>query len=183
MRSIALIFVLLSLLVCGCGRSRSASRGDGAAVAERPTPKPELQTPAPSQRLPVGTIRIGDRAHSPTWQVEIASKEADRNHGLMFRRVLADDRGMLFFMPGDDDWAFYMRNTYISLDMIFIDRHWRVVGLSTNTRPLTEALHRSGRPCRYVLELAAHQARRNGIRVGTRMEFKAPVAGPAEGRP
>ena len=105
-------------------------------------------------------------------QVEIAATTRERERGLMFRRSLGADRGMLFVFPAAGDWPFYMRNTYIPLDMVFIDRHWRVVGIAANTRPLTETHHQPGVPCRYVLELGAHQARKNGIVAGTRLAFE-----------
>ncbi len=180
MRLQAAILITLTLAPYACGRSRPVARQDAAAAA----PKRQFQAAPASQpaALALGKVRISGRTHSPTWTVEVVSTEADRSRGLMYRRALADDRGMMFLMPHDDDWAFYMRNTYVALDMIFVDEHWRVVGVSANTRPLTEELHRSGRPCRYVLELAAHQARRSGIQVGTHLSFVAPAGTPARGR-
>ncbi len=132
---------------------------------------------AVTARLVRGHIRIEGRKHGPDIRVELAVAEDERNCGLMHRRSLAKDAGMLFVMPYDHHWAFYMRNTYIALDMIFIDKDWSVVGVSSNTRPLTEVRHRSPEQCRYVLELAAHQARRYGIVAGTRLVYDGPTRG------
>lgn len=172
----------LAMCMIACGRSQPVAVADTATVEHSHTALAAAGRAA-EVALALGRVRVRGRSDSPVWQVEIAERPDDRGRGLMFRRALPDDRGMIFLMPNDDDWAFYMRNTYVPLDMIFIDRGWRVVGISANTRPLTEALHRPGRPCRYILELAAHQARRNGITVGTRLEFeRSPPADKAGAR-
>lgn len=157
-----------------------APAGSAAGAHTRASTSGGRSAPAASEgtepaRLPLkwGVVTLPDRRHGPSWRVEIAAAEHERARGLMYRRSLAEDRGMIFLMPGDHDWAFYMRNTYIPLDMVFIDRDWRVVGVQANTRPLTETLRRGGAPCRYVLELAAHQARKHGIRSGTRLALRA----------
>lgn len=178
---------LLCALV-GCQRHTSppppktqpaAARTDTQAAPTAPVSEP-AHAAADVMLAERGTITIAGRTHAPTWRLELAIDKADRSRGLMFRKRVADDAGMLFFMGHDDDWAFYMRNTYVALDMIFIDKDWQVVGVVANTRPLTETLRQVGRPSRYVLELNAHQARDNGIRPGTRMVFsRTPVAGSA----
>lgn len=119
-----------------------------------------------------GEIRIAARPAGPAIQVELARTEPEREQGLMFRKSLADDRGMLFFMPYDNDWVFYMRNTYISLDMIFIDADWVVAGVLENVAPLTETHRSVGKASRYILELGAHQAAHLGIAAGTRLDFR-----------
>lgn len=127
-----------------------------------------------------GNVEIAGRSHGPTFVVELAKTEQQRNRGLMYRREMADDHGMLFFMPGDSDWAFYMRNTYLPLDMVFIDAQWRVVGVLANVTPLTETLRRAGAPNRYVLELNAHVAKKHGIRVGSVLRLTADSASAAQ---
>ena len=84
----------------------------------------------------------------------------------MFRRSLGADRGMLFVFPAAGDWPFYMRNTYIPLDLVYLDAKGRVVGVLENLRPLDETRRSVGRPARYVLEVNAHSARRWGLAVG-----------------
>ena len=119
-----------------------------------------------------GVMRIADRPNSPTIDLELARKDGERQQGLMFRHRMADDHGMLFFMPYDNDWVFYMRNTYIPLDMVFIDRDWRVAGIVENVPPLTEDHRSVGKESRYVLELTAHNATKLGIRAGTKLLFE-----------
>ena len=162
-----------------CGRNQPVAAQDVSAAL--PVAVEARVGSTREAKLALGRVSVRDRASPAAWQVEIAERPGDISHGLMFRRTLDSDRGMIFLMPKDNDWAFYMRNTYVALDMVFIDRNWRVVGVAANTRPLTETHHQSGRPCRYVLELAAHQARKTGIVVGTRLELQRLPAGPSEG--
>ncbi|MBM4344409.1 MAG: DUF192 domain-containing protein [Deltaproteobacteria bacterium] len=112
------------------------------------------------------------RAPSPVLRVEVARTAEERAQGLMYRTSLADDAGMLFVMPGDDTWGFYMRNTYIALDMVFVDAGWAVAGVLANVAPLTEATRRIDRPSRYVLELRAHRAAELGLVPGARLDVR-----------
>ena len=143
--------------------------------------------PDPNANLFLGRaeVTIAGREHSPVITVELARTPGERSQGLMFRKVLAPDAGMLFIMPGDDKWGFYMRNTYISLDMLFVDALGEVVGLLANVPPLTEDTRKVERPSRYVLELAAHRAGELHISVGTHLIIRQlPDAGvPGPGLP
>ncbi len=167
-----------SLLVYGCAQTPIKP----PPVEPRPIPPAPAVVEAP-ERIEhfAGRGRIGivDAAQAPKIEIELARTDAERQQGLMYRKALADEQGMLFFMPYDNDWAFYMRNTYVRLDMIFIDADWRVVGVVENVTPLTEDHRQVGVPSRYVLELAAHQAAKRGIKAGTRLDFSAQADAPA----
>lgn len=165
------------VLLAACAR-----QPDPGPVARRPAgdvPTPAAEATAPSAPraadllLPRrGTMTVVGRSAGPTFQVELAIDEAERTRGLMFRRRLADDAGMLFFMGRDHDWQFWMRNTYIPLDMLFLDAELRVVGVVANVPPLTEAMRSCGKQSRYVLELGAHQAERHGLRPGVQFRLE-----------
>jgi len=147
----------------------------GAARAQ-----PQADQGATSVQLPErGELRVAHRPAAAAIQVELARTELERERGLMFRKSIADGHGMLFFMPDDNDWVFYMRNTYIPLDMIFVASDWVVVGVLENVAPLTETHRSVGRPSRYILELGAHQAAHQGIATGTRLDFTRLADGPA----
>lgn len=119
-------------------------------------------------------VRLADGPPgAPVIAVELARTKDERSQGLMFRRQLADNAGMLFVMPGDDDWGFYMRNTYIALDMVFVDRDGVVVGVIANVPPLTEQTRQVGGPSHYVLELRARRAAELGIAAGTRLQIQS----------
>ena len=92
--------------------------------------------------------------------------EPARERGLMFRRFLAPDRGMLFDFEIERPVMMWMKNTYLPLDMVFLDRSGRVVGLAENTVPQSEKIIPSGAPAYGVLELNAGTAARIGLKIG-----------------
>ncbi len=107
--------------------------------------------------------------------VEIAANDASRSQGLMFRDELARNRGMLFIFPDQRMRAFWMRNTRIPLDIIYIDREFKVVSISANTPPCRSASNRcpsypSAGPAQYVLEINAGLAAELGLEPGDRIE-------------
>lgn len=107
-----------------------------------------------------------------TVTVEIAATPAQRERGLMFRRELPSAGGMLFIFPSESDHRFWMKNTALSLDIIFIGSNLRVVGMQTDAVPYSERRLSVGKPSRYVLEVAAGFCAREGIQVGDRVEFR-----------
>jgi hypothetical protein len=101
--------------------------------------------------------------------VELATNSAERAVGLMYRKELPEGRGMLFDFHDDQPVQFWMHNTYISLDMIFIAGDGRVVRVAENAKPMSDELIPSGRPVRAVLEVIAGTARKFGIATGDRV--------------
>jgi hypothetical protein len=110
-----------------------------------------------------------------TFSLEIASTPGERARGLMHRKTLAADRGMVFVFPFPDDQTFYMKNTYVALDMIFVSTDRTVVGIVENARPLTLDLRSVGRPSQLVIELPAHTCRKVGIEEGSKVSFEPPL--------
>lgn len=90
----------------------------------------------------------------------------------MYRNELGKDEGMLFLFPDERDQSFWMKNTPLSLDIIFMDTRGRVVGIVRDTIPFSTRAVSVGVPSRYVLEVRAGLARRNGIVVGDTARFK-----------
>ena len=111
--------------------------------------------------------RSGQR-HS--FQVEVARNQNDRAQGLMFRRSMAPDRGMLFDFERVEPVSMWMQNTYLSLDMLFIRPDGTIARIAANTEPLSTRTIPSGEPILAVLELNAGTAARLGIRAGDRVE-------------
>lgn len=105
-----------------------------------------------------------------TFQVEVARNDADRAQGLMFRRSMAPDRGMLFDFGRVEPISMWMQNTYISLDMLFIRPDGTIARIAANTEPLSTRTIPSGEPVLAVLELNAGTAARLGIKPGDRVE-------------
>ena len=110
--------------------------------------------------------------------LEIAATPAERERGLMYRSSLAEGRGMLFVFERDEDHEFWMKNTLIPLDMIFIAADGQVVGIHADARPLSTAGIGVGRPSRYVLEVPGGYAARRGVATGDRVEFSGVPASP-----
>jgi len=103
--------------------------------------------------------------------LEIADTPPARNRGLMYRNALPDGRGMLFVFQEDAEHEFWMKNTFIPLDMIFISADRRIVGVHANATPQSTASIGVGAPSRYVLEVPGGWAARHGIARGDRVEL------------
>ncbi len=166
--------IVMSTLI-GCGAAGSAPE----AVAEGPRETPENAETAD------GDPSIGAEAHvaSPEVRllgtheaqvrvrVQVAREEFDRERGLMFRRHLDADAGMLFVFEQMEPLSFWMENTFIPLDVLFIDGGGRIVGIVTDTVPLTQDLIEVDAPSQYVLEVNAGFVRRHGIEAGSQVEL------------
>ncbi|PLX90289.1 MAG: hypothetical protein C0614_00860 [Desulfuromonas sp.] len=98
--------------------------------------------------------------------VEIADDDATRSKGLMNRRSLPSMTGMLFVYEENRPRSFWMKNTYIPLDMIFLDRDGKIVNIVEKTQPLSVRSCRSVLPARYVIEVNAGFCEKYGVAVG-----------------
>ena len=129
---------------------------DGGPGEERKTPalKRAVVVLQPGGR----TVRV---------DAEVVESEQDRARGLMFRKELAARSGMLFIFDRQEVQTFWMKNTYISLDMLFIDEAMKVVGMVENADPMTEERRQVKTPSRYVLEVKGGFCKREGIKAGT----------------
>ncbi len=109
---------------------------------------------------------------SHTFRVDLAVTPRQRAHGLMFRRSMAADEGMLFLFDRERQRSFWMKNTFLALDMIFLDRSGVIVRIARDTVPLDETSIRSRVPAFAVLEVLAGTARRLGLQVGDRVRHR-----------
>ncbi|WP_423790745.1 DUF192 domain-containing protein [Microvirga solisilvae] len=105
-----------------------------------------------------------------SFQVEVARNDADRAQGLMYRRSMAPDRGMLFDFGRVEPVSMWMQNTYLSLDMLFVRQDGTIARIAANTEPLSTRTIPSGEPVLAVLELNAGTAAKLGIKPGDRIE-------------
>lgn len=104
-----------------------------------------------------------------SYSVEVATTDGERARGLMFRRTLPEASGMLFLYDEPQNVGMWMRNTYISLDMVFISADGRVHRVETNTEPFSTDIITSGGDVFGVLELNAGQAQKIGLKPGDRV--------------
>ena len=115
------------------------------------------------------TVEITTRSGVQVFSVEIADTEAAREKGLMFRKSLPPGQGMLFDFHREAPVGFWMKNTYIPLDMIFIRGDGRIANIAENAKPLSETVIPSDGPVLAVLEVAGATARKLGIVPGDRV--------------
>ena len=114
-------------------------------------------------------LEIASKSGVHVFAVEMAVTPEEQAKGLMFRRELPEGQGMLFDFRHEQPTSFWMKNTYVPLDMIFIRADGRIARIAENTVPLSEALVSSGGPVRAVLEVVAGTAKKLGIAPGDRV--------------
>lgn len=123
----------------------------------------------PAPEFAKSTLAIESAAGRFEFQVEVASSPEQRAHGLMYRRHLAEDHGMLFDFGTSRPVSMWMRNTYIPLDILFIEKDGRIARIAVETEPLSEEVIASGGPVKAVLELQGGVTAKLGIRPGDRV--------------
>jgi uncharacterized membrane protein (UPF0127 family) len=116
-----------------------------------------------------GTLEIATKSGVHIFSVEMATTDKEKETGLMYRRELADGKGMLFDFSPEQQISMWMKNTYISLDMIFIRADGRILRIAENTQPESTAIISSGGLARGVLEVPAGTAQKYGIAPGDRV--------------
>lgn len=113
-------------------------------------------------------VLVTDKGRIPL-KIEVAKTQAQRTQGLQFRSELAKDEGMLFVYNQDQHVTMWMKNTIISLDMLFMDHRGQIKTIAEKTEPLSLEFIPSGEKVRYVLELAAGSVQRLQIKPGDRL--------------
>ena len=160
--TIAGALLLIAFWAGACG-ARDAARGEPAEPAT--APPSESVSASPVVVLPGGSKIL----------VEVVSEDLTRAQGLMFRSSLGRDRGMLFLFPRTAVYPFWMKNTLIPLDIIWIDESGAIVHIARDVPPCKADPCPSYPPkaaARFVLELAAGEAAARGLRDGDRLVFK-----------
>jgi uncharacterized protein len=106
-----------------------------------------------------------------TFQVEVADTPAKRELGLQYRRDLAVDRGMIFLFPAESEHSFWMKNTPIPLDMIFINKDLKIVGIVEQAVPFSTDSRSVPGASQFVLEINGGLSKRYGIKAGDSVRF------------
>ena len=130
-------------------------------------------TPLDLATFAQSTLEIGRAPHAQRFSVWIADTAARQTQGLMFVRDLPADRGMLFIETAARPMTFWMKNTYIELDMLFIAADHRIVKIAARAPPLSLATINSDAPVIAVLEIKGGEAARRGIRIGEQVAWRA----------
>jgi uncharacterized protein len=145
--------ILLALILAG------SCRGSASPAQEKDMPQPAVRFETPRGPWVV--------------QVELARTDQQRARGLMFRRDLPRDRGMLFIFEETSEHPFWMHDTLIALDLIYLGDDRRVVGVVENAEPRTDTPRTVGKPSRYVVEVGGGEAAAHAVGPGTRAVFVA----------
>lgn len=182
--ALALVGALAGALAAGVVVGGGACANAAAPAAPASTTKPGAAAApteaAPKPRPSRATVVVETAGGPVPFSVELAMDDQQRARGLMFREKLAEDEGMLFVFDRSERQSFWMKNTYIPLDMIFIDEEGVVVGIVENAEPQTTTSRRVDKDSRYVLEVAGGTSRRLGIAAGSKVRFEGVPGHPAK---
>jgi len=151
---------LLMLLWVGCHAAPAAS-------SPKASPTPDAGSKSPAAR-----VIIHSHASSAVFDVELALDEPSQEQGLMFRKEVPPDTGMLFVFPTESRHVFWMKNTLVPLDMLFLSRSRKIVGIIENAEPLTLTPRDPHAPAQYVLEIAGGTSFARGFKVGDQVDFE-----------
>jgi uncharacterized protein len=128
-----------------------------------------LLTPPGARAANVQPLEIVTKSGVQVFSVEMATTDQEKETGLMYRKELADGRGMLFDFSPEQEVSMWMKNTFISLDMIFIRADGRILRIAENTEPQSTNIIPSRGLAKGVLEVIAGTARKYGIAPGDRV--------------
>ncbi len=157
----------------------AACRSEGAKPQPPPQAQPRVAPSKPAQTditaedyvmppLPRGRVTLVDAyGGKHVVEVEIAATHDARTRGLMWRKELADGKGMLFIFKQQQPLTFWMKNTLIPLDMIFIDQELKIAGVVENAEPKTFTSRGVGSPSMFVLEVPGGWAAKKALKPGS----------------
>lgn len=164
---LAAAMLALGLAACSAGESATAS-------AQSPAPAPQAAAVHPVSGLKVIDLVVERGGKRIPFKVELADTPEAQARGLMFRDSLGDFEGMVFPSDTPEVRSFWMKNTPLSLDIIFIGADGRIINIAANTEPYSLASVTSNGPAGAVLELRAGRAAALGIGPGDRVSWKVP---------
>jgi uncharacterized membrane protein (UPF0127 family) len=153
----------------------------GRCIEPLAEPPPPTAEPAsicphdPDEKPPVlrhGKIKLPEAKGTPVIDVEIADTPATEQRGLMYRKKLGAEQGMIFVWPNESIRTFWMHNTCLPLDMLFVAKDGTVVGLLEQVPTLNDRPRQVRCPAAYVLEVNAGWSRRHGVKPGMKLELK-----------
>lgn len=163
--------VALSLAACKANGTDVANKSEGEPKKRKVTDVTAQDFEAPP--LPRAQVVLTDAyGGKHLVDVEVAATEGMRTRGMMWRTELPKGKGMLFVFNYNEVHGFWMRNTLIPLDMVFIAPDATVVGIVENAQPKTLTSRSVNAPSKYVLELPGGWTRELGLREGSKVEFR-----------
>jgi len=121
--------------------------------------------------FPVSELSIQTKQSSYDFQIELALDDSHREYGLMFRTELPEMNGMLFIYDQKRALSMWMKNTYISLDILFIDENGKIIRIAESCQPRSLSIIRSGGEAKAVLEFNGGLTKKLGIEVGDQINY------------
>jgi len=164
------ISILLLCMATACDKTPADAReGNAAGAPAKVKDKPNLPFTKEGELVFFPTT---ERKESTQIDIEVANNDFETQQGLMFRQSMTDTQGMLFIFENMEPRSFWMKNTYLSLDIIFVDNQRRVVSIQKNAAPLSERSLPSESPAQYVLEMNGGWSDRYGLKKGDQLDWR-----------
>ena len=162
-RTARLFIVCALLFVSGC-----SGCGSGGSSPDTGDPSAAMtgDSPGPQTGLPKTTVRVVNNGGTYNITADVAATDVSRSTGLMYVTYMPEDNGMLFVFDDEQPRSFWMQNTYIQLDMLFLDTSGAIVDINAQAQPQSTTTYTSRAPARYVLEVNGGWCARHGVDVG-----------------
>ena len=164
--------ILAAPVSCGTSDTAESSKKPVPSENSRNSGSGSVQSNVSTAAATEATVTLTGHAGTRKVDVEVAKTAAERSKGLMFREHLPEGTGMLFVFDTETDQTFWMKNTLISLDMIFIRSDLTIAGIVHEAEPLTHERRSVGAASLYVLEVPGGWARSHGIEAGQSVRFE-----------
>lgn len=163
------VFVLALVVVYLVGKNTQSERLEPVAQS---IGQPQVRSAVAFVKQ--GELRFLDKRHNllSSVDIEIADNEARRTQGLMYRDSMADNQAMLFIFPNEEERSFWMKNTILPLDIIYLNAKDQIITVQRNTVPYSEESVPSNGPAKYVVEVNAGFCDRHSIKAGDHIEWK-----------
>lgn len=163
------VFVVVLLVVYFVGRDLQT---DKLKPVEQPAARVQTKSAVAFTRQ--GYLRFLDKNDNLVYSVdiEIADNDAKRTQGLMYRDSMAENHAMLFVFAHEEERSFWMENTYIPLDIIYLNAKNQIITIQKNTVPFSEDSIPSNGPAQYVVEVNAGFCDRHSVKPGDHIEWK-----------
>ncbi|WP_341835847.1 DUF192 domain-containing protein [Chitinophaga pollutisoli] len=175
MKQLNLVLALTGALYLAACQPKGGQEGNNAAATDNTTPS-AATTPAADGPVftKEGVLSFISKAKGDTIRtidIELAQTDEERAEGLMHRKSMEDTQGMLFIFDFASEQSFWMKNTYISLDIMYVDANMEIVSIRKYTTPLSEDGVPSLKPAQYVVETIAGFADKYHVQVGDKIAF------------
>ncbi len=166
--TILILIIIIGSMVVFVNPSKKPLRKFAEAFNEQPAvpPKPVFRKDGELRFIESKTSKV-----IAAIDIEVADNDAEREQGLMYRDAMAENNGMLFLMETLEPQSFWMKNTIISLDILYVDSDMRIVSIHPNCKPYSLTPIESGKPALYVVEVIAGYAAKHGLKEGDIISF------------